>query len=162
MVQSRAVEGWSDRHSGTPLGGQDLREGASPTDRLIGLHAELAAMAVRHRELCAASNPDMKELAAIRWRIADLGRRRMDLLTVTIFPLLEQRCVGSDGVTLRALRDATAMYRTAISVYVSRWSTSAISREWATYRTESALFHARVRERLAMERAILVPLLGKV
>lgn len=131
-------------------------------DRLAELLAELSRLAAEHKLLCGAAAPDKVAVGTARWKIAGTGRQRMDLLSDTVFPLLERRCTGPELAAVIAFRIACVAYRRRISDYVARWSTSAILAEWATYQREAEAFRQAVSGHVGREKRLLLPILRRL
>lgn len=143
------------------VGGTVVISLAEPHDALVGLLDEMKSLAEIHLRLCSADTPDPAALGGTRWRLAAVGRKRMDLLVETVFPLLEGSCAGAESMAVSALRAGTTVYRSEVSRYVSRWPTATIVADWALYRTEAERFRSLVSGRLAVERRLLLPLLRR-
>lgn len=132
-----------------------------PHDRLVELQDRLVRLAAELELLCAAPVPDRGALGGTRWRIAEASRHRMELLTATIFPLLQRRCTAQECHAVDALREATIAYRRQISEYVARWPSAAILEEWKTYQGEARLLREQISARIGRERLVLLPLLRR-
>ena len=130
-------------------------------ERLVHLHGSLERYGVEHRALCGVDAPDPVAIGRVRWRIASASLHRMDLLTGIVFPMVEHRGTGLEREAVGILRSGTSTYRGEVSKYVSRWSTSAVVADWATYRGEAKRFRAQVAARLTREHELLVPLLRR-
>jgi hypothetical protein len=129
---------------------------------LTTLHEELLeAMAVVARVVSAPTpKPDL--VASTRLRLAQLSRRHRRLVNEDILPTIEASGDARAADVARRLRaeDAEMMRRT--TAHVATWTSEAILADWRGYQVACTKMRALVRDRLALECRLLVPLMEEL
>ncbi|HET8611740.1 MAG TPA: hypothetical protein VFL92_03135 [Sphingomonas sp.] len=123
--------------------------------KLRELHAELASCMAELEELTARPQPDRDAIASARWRLSRTSGRRTRLLEEEIYPALS----GRDDPGLRKLREANAAVSALSTSHIATWSIERVMADWPGYCAASGRVRQAMRDRIALEREALYPLL---
>jgi hypothetical protein len=107
-----------------------------------------------------APSPDASALAAIRWRLSRASGRRRRLVDQACAEVIA-RAGPAAAAEVERLRQGDAEQRSASSRHVGGWTIDRVVADWQGYRAASTEMRAAMRARIAAEKAVLYPLLGK-
>lgn len=125
-------------------------------------HDDLLALVTVMRRLIANNEIDRDSVTRTRLGLGKASAARTRLLTDTIYPALLSRLTGAEATQVRDLQTAASADRARSSAHVAKWSAVGIARDWQGFRHDAADILTMMETRIAREKRVLYPLLGKV
>lgn len=127
---------------------------------LRAAHETLLAGIQELEDATRAPSPDASALAAIRWRLSRASGHRRRLVDQACAEAMARAAPGA-AAEIERLRESNAELRAVSSRHVGGWTIDRVVADWAGYRAASAEMRKAMRVRIAAEKAVLYPLLGK-
>lgn len=125
-------------------------------------HGELLALMATMRRLIGNDEIDRDDVTRTRLGLGRASTARTRFLTDTVYPALLDRLDGVDAMQVRQLRVDAANDRARSSAHVAKWSASGLAQDWSNFRRDSAGILAMMEARIALEKRVLYPLLGRI
>ena len=129
---------------------------------LKNLHRELLAAIAKLEALVAAAEPDTVRLPIVRTELVNASARRRRWIDNHIVPQLIGRLSGEDARHVESLQHDNVALRARSARHVADWTLETIVGDWPGYRRASAEMTFSMRRRIAVEQALLYPLLDRV
>jgi len=131
-------------------------------DSLDAHHDAILAMASNLDALVAAAQPDTDQLAQIRLKMAKLSNARTRLLETIIYPSILPHLMGDEAAVVQRLRDERLQHVARTAEHVVAWPPQRVAAEWTEYQRVFAGRLRDMRSRIAAEKTVLTPLIGRV
>ncbi len=129
---------------------------------LKNLHRELLAAIAKLEGLVAAAEPDPVRLPIARAQLVNASARRRRWIDNHIYPQLVGRLTAEDARHLEALQQDNVELRARSNRHVADWTLDTIVGDWRGYSRASAEMTFSMRRRIAVEQALLYPLLDRL
>lgn len=126
---------------------------------LSRLHDELLTLINELEVSTAEIKPDTQRLTTLRWQLSRHSWLRHKLLEGVIYPHLTKLASPAELQRISSLRETNNQALTASRQHVAYWTIERVLADWAGYRTASVLMRDVMRHRIALEQAVLYPLL---
>lgn len=131
-------------------------------DHLDGLYVSTLERVELLRCACAASAPDPAQLSSARLGLMAVSAKRSRFLHDEVYPLLIAASVAAFGARVQELEADLSRKRAITSQHISHWSLPAIRADWPGYRRAVARITKGVEDRVAEEKAFILPALEAV
>lgn len=129
---------------------------------LKNLHRELLASIAALEALVEAAAPDPVRLPIVRANLVNASARRRRWIDNHIYPQLRRQLSPEDAEHLDALQQDNVALRARSVRHVAAWTNEAILADWPGYCRASAEMTFSMRRRIAVEQALLYPLLDRL
>lgn len=113
------------------------------------------------RRLIAKDAIDRDAVTRTRLGLGRASTARTRYLTDTVYPALLDMLTGADAAQVRQLSADAAHDRARSSAHVGKWNASSIAQDWQGFRADAATILAMMEARIAWEKRVLYPLLGR-
>lgn len=125
-------------------------------------HGELLALMATMRRLIGNEEIDREAVTKTRLGLGKASTARTRFLTDTVYPALLDGLGGNEAAQVRQLRADAADDRARSSAHVGKWNASSIAQDWSGFRRDAAGILAMMDARIALEKRVLYPLLGRI
>jgi hypothetical protein len=126
-------------------------------EQLLREHDAIDALTERLEACCRSSRPDPEGAVRLRTAIKDAFDSHLDHEDVAIYAEL-LKSGGQSAETIRHFEDKFARLGADWERYLTEWDAECLAADWDTFREETTVLMARVRERTREETSLIYPL----
>lgn len=114
------------------------------------------------RQACACAAPNPTQLSGARLSLMAVSAKRSKFLHEEVYPILVAASAVAFGAKVQELEVDLSRKRLITSQHISHWSLPTIKADWPGYQGAVARITKGVEDRVAMEKAFVLPALEAV